>query len=222
MFLLRIFFGNVGEWKRISIQTRKCDYMADFIIWVSRNYYSPEEFIREAQTYGVSRRISKKIPTSGIEKGSRMFFAFEAEKDYTARVEKRITIGKHKKGERPVKNLKIIGMAYMDDIQYIADGTETAAELQYMKDRGVSIVEYKDILSEPVRGCGHRKAKAVYMTAGVKTPVKQAGDIQKTLNVKGGFVTFNRRITYKSKAWRGWKRIEKPEGDTMKKSGLRM
>ena len=177
----------------------------DMLIWVSRNYYSPDEFYEEARKYGVSRRISSRTIPLNMAKGTKMFFVFESEKDYTMRVTKRQT-PPHPKGQKPVKNLYVYGYAPVDKVVYYADGTEDPAFLDKLRKKGVEIIDYHAAVKKtPIRGCGTIKPKATYLTG---------------TEVSGNIIWFDKPILIKDKAWRGWKMLDTKRAEEIVKKGL--
>ena len=182
-------------------QLAQGDY--DLLIWVSRNYYTPEDFHGEAERHGVSRRISsRKIPLN-LRKGARMLFVFESEKDYEMRITKRKT-PPHQKGKKPIKTLSIYGYATVQQVVYYADGTEDPAYLDKLRKKGVKIEDYyAAIPNTPIRGCGTIKPRATYLT-----------------ELEGNIVWFPKPIKIKDKAWRGWKAMDVKRSNEIIQRGI--
>lgn len=110
------------------------------LVWVGDKFYSPKEFIEEAQTQGISRRISN-IPTD-----------FAIGKTWIYAAHRKATKKKCEEAEPHTDDCVCEGTGGIDQaaiffafcpskIEYITKGTETIKELEAMRNRGVTPVK---------------------------------------------------------------------------------
>lgn len=148
----------------------------DFMMFVGDAFYTKEEFISEAASIGVSKRLpSFRVPSDLKVKHSKVWLA----------------AGGGRKGEAA----KIFGYFVPDAIEFIAgtEGEKTYADIiAHIKTlEGSKIV--KSISGEAIRKCGVRKVGGTYLTAkaGTQTPLH----ITTEQDYKGNFFRGMLRLT---------------------------
>jgi len=161
----------------------------DFLMGVGKKYYpSPEHFIREAKTMGVSKRLPF-VPRGLVFGKSKIFLVHWKEKNIFAFF-------------IPVR------------LDVIADPEKSAKLRKELKDAGA---EVKDIsasraIDDDVRGCGSRVVGGIYaVTANDEESRKKANEIMKKYandkdtiaEIGGGLAVLKNPIQYTDKFFRG-------------------
>ena len=113
------------------------------LIWIGEKYYpSPQKFLNECKSMGLSRRI-KTVP-NGFKVGTTPIF-----------VAHRKVILRNTEGQTHIEGDFIPGIFQMfipDRIEYVVKGTETEDELNNLVKRGFDLVDVKPIDQDPKLG----------------------------------------------------------------------
>ena len=162
---------NIDEKGRFCVQ-----HASDILMGVGAMHYpTPEDFIKEAEEMGVSKRIGNFFPEdikSGI---SRCFLIHNSTKEVFAFF--------------PINGVEVI----------VKDNTDLSAELQRL---GVKPIKVSIEVAEPDRGCGERDEGSAYVVCYTVSPddlhqIMAECDHEGYVDVKGPLIVFQEPIPWK-------------------------
>lgn len=161
---------------------------SDVLIWVGKEHYSPESFIKEARKMGVCRRV----PFAPLGIIPDVSFVFLAHRDAIKTVE----------GLEP----GIFACYTVSNMMFVVKpGTEVDDELAV---RGISTYEYKEggFGFNDERGCGSLKIGGVYLLG--ESDMNAVRDLAQSSSLAGHIEVFDVPIPLSAKYFRGYRYVD--------------
>jgi len=166
--------------------------MQDLIINIGESFYPDiEDFIEEARTMGISRKLP--FLPNGFETGKTRCFIM------------------HKAG---TKRRRLVGFFIIDGLEVVVEDKRALEDkAREFVELGAMPISMAEIKSEPLRGCGYRKPGGVYIVQHL-TPeqvleIAELSDLKKDIFAKGKLVVFPKPFPVAgTEHFRGFKLID--------------